>query len=88
MMNDESNILPCPKRAFSDVIEGMVLRIFSGGKNPQWSLKQVETFVHDKCFSIDHLHLKGSKFIAIEKKSKQLWFTSFEFTCLTRQLET
>ena len=43
-MNDESNVLPCPKRAFSDVLEGVVLKIFSGGEppDPQGSLKQVE----------------------------------------------
>ena len=64
MMNDENNVLPSPRRAFSDVRDGVVLKIFSGGNNPQWSLKQVETFVHDKCFSIDHLHLKSIKFIA------------------------
>ena len=87
MMNDESNVLPCPKRAFSDVLEGVVLKFFWGA-SPQVSLRQAETFVYDKCFSIDHLHLKGIKFIAIEKRSKQLWFISFEFTCLTRQLET
>ena len=88
MMNDESNALPCPKGAFSDVLEGVVLKIFSGCKHPDpRALKQVETYVQDKCFSIDHLHLKGIKFITIEKRSKQLWFISFEFTCLTRQLE-
>ena len=89
MMNDESNVLPCPKRAFSKVLEGVVLKNFSGGKpsDPQGSLKEVETFVHDKCFCIDHLHLKGIKFIAIEKRSKQLWSISFDFTSVTRQLE-
>ena len=68
-MNDESTVLPCPKRAVSDVLEGVVLNIFSGGKppDPQGSLKQVETFVHDKCSSIDHLHLKDCKFIATER---------------------
>ena len=59
-MNDESKVLPCPKRAFSDVLESVVLKIFSGGKppDPQGSLREAETFVHDKCFSIDHLHLQ------------------------------
>ena len=48
LMNDESNSLPCPKRAFSNVLEGVVLRIFSGVKppDPQGSLKEIETFVH------------------------------------------
>ena len=71
MMNYESTVLPCPKGAFSDALEGIVLKIISVCKppDPQGSLKQVETFVHDKCFSIDHLHLKGTKFIAIEKRS-------------------
>ena len=32
MMNDERTVLPCSKRAFSDVLEGVVLTIFSGGK--------------------------------------------------------
>ena len=74
MMNDESNVLPCPKRAFSYVLEDVVLKNFSGSKppDPQGSLKEVETYVHDKCFSIDQLHLKVIKFIAIEKRSKQL----------------
>ena len=71
MMNDEIDVLPCPKRAFSNVLEGVD-----------------ETFEHDKCFSIHHLHLKGIKFIAIENRSKQHWFISFEFTCLILQLET
>ena len=68
MMNDESNIFPCPNRAFSDVLEGVVFRIFHGGKppHPQSPLQEAGTFVHDKCFSTDHLHLKGIKFIAIE----------------------
>ena len=90
MMNDESNVLPCPKRVFPDVLEGVVLKIFSEGKppDPQASLKQVEAFANDTYFSIDHLHLKCIKFIAIEKRPRQLWFISFEFTCLTRQLET
>ena len=90
MMNHESNVLPCPKRAFSDVLEGMVFKLFSGGKPPypQGSLKEVTAFAHDECLSIDHLHLKSIKFIAIEKRSKHVWFISFEFTCLTRQLET
>ena len=73
MMNDKSNVLTCPKRAFSDVLECVVLKIFSGGKppDPQGSLKGVETFVHDMCFSIDNLYLKGNNFIAIEKRSHQ-----------------
>ena len=83
MMNEESNVLPCPKRAFSDVLGAWSQNFF-----PQGSLKNVETFLLDNCFSIDHLHRKGIKFIAIEKGSKQLRFISFEFTCLTRQLET
>ena len=29
MMNDESNVLPYPKRAFSHVLEGVVLKILS-----------------------------------------------------------
>ena len=68
MMNDENNVFPCPKRAFSDVLEGVVLKIFSGGKppDPQESLHDAQTFVHDKCFSIDYLHLNGIKSIAIE----------------------
>ena len=32
MINDDSNVLPCSKRAFSDVREGMVLKTFSGDK--------------------------------------------------------
>ena len=46
MMNYESTVLPCPKRAFSDVPEGVALKMFSGGKppEPQESLKQVQTF--------------------------------------------
>ena len=32
IMNDESNVLPCPKMAFSDVLEGVVLACLSGGK--------------------------------------------------------
>ena len=61
MMNDENNVLPCPKRAFSDVLEGVVLKKFLRPRplDPQASLKELETFVHDKCFSIDHLHLQG-----------------------------
>ena len=45
MINDESNVLPCPNRAFSNVLDGVVLRIFSGGKppDPQESLKEVDT---------------------------------------------
>ena len=71
-MNDESKVLPRPKKAFSDVLEGVVFKICFRGKPPypQWSFKQVETLVNDKCFHIDHLHLKGSKFIAIEKRSQ------------------
>ena len=40
-MNDESNVLPCPKRLFSDILEGVALEIFSGGRllDPQGSLK-------------------------------------------------
>ena len=30
IMNDESNVLPCPERAFSDVLEGVVPKIFLG----------------------------------------------------------
>ena len=30
MVNDESNALSCSKRAFSDVLEGVVLEIFLG----------------------------------------------------------
>ena len=43
MMNHESNVLPCPKRAFFNVLEGMVFKIFSGGKppHPQGSLVEV-----------------------------------------------
>ena len=50
MMNDKSNVFPCPKRAFSDVLEGVVLNIFSEGKPPypQSSLKEAETFVQDR----------------------------------------
>jgi len=33
-INDDSNILPCSKRAFSDVLEAMALNIFSAGKPP------------------------------------------------------
>ena len=57
MMNDESNVLPCLKRAFSDVLEGLVVKNIL---DPHGSLKEVGTFVHDKCFSIDHLHLKAA----------------------------
>ena len=38
MMNDGSNVLPCSKRAFSNVPEGVVLKIFSGA-SPQGSLQ-------------------------------------------------
>ena len=41
-MNDESNVLPCPKRAFSDVLEGVVLKSFLGA-SPQGSLKVLGT---------------------------------------------
>ena len=78
MMRDESNVLQCPKRAFSDVLKGVVLIIFLGGKSPhpQVSLTGAKTFVHDRSFCIDHLQRKGTKFIAIEKRSEQLWFIS------------
>ena len=49
MMTDESNVFPCPKREFSDILEGVVLKNFPGGKSPdpQRSLKGAETSVHD-----------------------------------------
>ena len=69
MMNEESNVLPCPTRAFSNITEGVILKVFSGGKppHPQRSTISVETIAHDKCFSMDPLHLKGVRFIAIEE---------------------
>ena len=62
---------------------------FSGGKppDPQMSLCKVFTFVLEKCFSIDDLHLKNIWFI-VSKEVEQLRFVKFEFTYSTRQLET
>ena len=45
----------------------MISENFSGGKpsDPQESLKEVDTFIHDKCFSIDNPHLIDITFIAL-----------------------
>ena len=47
--------------AFSDVLEQVSIEDSSGGKppNPQMSLWKVDTFVLEKCFSIDDLNLKN-----------------------------
>jgi len=62
------NVFLLRKRVFSDVLEQVILENFSRDKHPdpQMSLCEVDTFVREKCFSIDDLQLKSIWFIALE----------------------